>query len=363
MNNLSREFIPVANPNIDKYIALEYLNPTDAAYDLGQQVDLLRKRRRKLDFQQFGDFWHKNVTGKTSPVKSAITDKIPFPVSDLITPLGIYGTELMVGMTVGLPALLYSLGQKEEAKGAFVDQLKGIGMGLGGGAIIFGAFIPEHMRTPIQEKMDLPETNFGEDEALDDLDFLVTKLNERSDSDSLPFDQLGPELYLAVSSFCEKYDGYTYRSPKKIKNGLFSKLSLRKSGNIAYFNPLLNEIVLNTDRVPRVVAHEIAHSKGFPQEAQAEIIGVISQIESKNSYVQYLGYKQWLSNLLSAINPLDEEGEPVPLTQVLRESGLNDKVIADLRGEDEYLAHETSQKVGMAWLIEKGSNRIKKYFA
>src|SRR5262249_10094272 len=58
--------------------------------------------------------------------------------------------------------------------------------------------------------------------------------------------------------------------------------------------PLISKDLLDVER-PFVIAHELAHVRGYPDEGDANLVAVFATVLSRNSSVQYSGWLNlWL---------------------------------------------------------------------
>jgi len=93
--------------------------------------------------------------------------------------------------------------------------------------------------------------------------------------------------------------GY-YPPPKKL---VFSNI-LSQSYMMGYYFPFSMEANYNKEmyiiNVPAVMCHELAHLKGIIQEDEANLIGYLACIDSKDLFFQYSGYMSVLSYVENA---------------------------------------------------------------
>lgn len=130
-------------------------------------------------------------------------------------------------------------------------------------------------------------------------DFLVEKCNALAQE--IDHDETGAACYdgdlieasrQAMIEFGEDYDqlsGY-YVTPKYLNwSGFFSQQSI-----MGYYFPFSLEANINSimyiTRVPPTVCHELAHTKGFMFEDDANMIGFLACINSDDPFLQYCGY-------------------------------------------------------------------------
>ena len=72
-----------------------------------------------------------------------------------------------------------------------------------------------------------------------------------------------------------------------------------------YINPITLEAHINYNtpmfNMPTTISHEIAHQLGYSAENEANFIGIVSSINSKNEYIKYSGYALGLKYLLNEV--------------------------------------------------------------
>jgi len=105
-------------------------------------------------------------------------------------------------------------------------------------------------------------------------------------------------------------------------------------GFAGYINPLTNEAQVNS-LIPKntyasTTCHEISHQTGIASEKEANFIGYLAAINSKNKYFNYSGYIMALKYCLGDIYRIDEVAFEELKTK------LNKGVLKDLKGNQEF---------------------------
>ena len=85
----------------------------------------------------------------------------------------------------------------------------------------------------------------------------------------------------------------------------YSQVQYPEVGFGGYINPITLEAHINYNtpmfNMPTTISHEIAHQLGYSAENEANFIGIISSINSKNEYIKYSGYALGLKYLINEV--------------------------------------------------------------
>ena len=96
----------------------------------------------------------------------------------------------------------------------------------------------------------------------------------------------------------------------KIKRSLFST-PLSYIGFSGYINPFTLEAHINNNVpelfMPVTTSHEISHLKGYAKENEANFIGILASVNSKNLFLSYSGNIQALRYLLDEVRKQDKK--------------------------------------------------------
>jgi len=137
-----------------------------------------------------------------------------------------------------------------------------------------------------------------------------------SKNDTLPVvlnHKINEELFL------ESIESVKRLRKENITNDYPFKISIKKSlfstplsymGFNGYINPLTLEAQINTNTpklyLPTTICHEIAHQIGYSAEDEANFIGIMAAIKSKNIFISYSGNVQALKYFLNEIYKIDK---------------------------------------------------------
>jgi hypothetical protein len=115
-------------------------------------------------------------------------------------------------------------------------------------------------------------------------------------------------------------DGTDWLSARRIKTSLIAGPWLRAAGVDGIFNPLGHEPIITRTLLdierPFVIAHELAHVRGYPEEGDANVIAAFATLMSDDPVFQYSG---WL-NLWLYVRTRELDGllDPGPREDVRR---------------------------------------------
>ena len=132
----------------------------------------------------------------------------------------------------------------------------------------------------------------------------------------IPYDEndTGEEARRRVRHVVQVIDGTDWEAAHRIKISRLINPWFRAAGVDGMFNPagqepVISSTVLDVER-PFVIAHELAHVRGYPDEGDANVIAAFATLMSEKPAFQYSG---WLSLWLYLRNPeFDRLMEPGP---------------------------------------------------
>lgn len=175
-----------------------------------------------------------------------------------------------------------------------------------------------YFRTPLVNSLNLKNQTYSTEQLISLAEVLVQKTNDQQllitqdtlESVIVPYKP--KELYFkATQSYNElskTYPQFSYHHPS-VKSSLISVLQ-SYNGTAGYLNPLTGEAQVNykipKTSFPATTCHEIAHQIGFSAENEANFIGFLAAIHSKDKYFQYSGYKMALRYTLVEIYKRDK---------------------------------------------------------
>ena len=176
-----------------------------------------------------------------------------------------------------------------------------------------------YYRTPLQESMQLPVSEYN----IEELTFLTEKLLlktqeihfELTQNDTIPVQSVFSQTELLNKTgegydlLAEKYPQFNYSFPK-VKKSLFST-PMSFMGFTGYINPLTGESQVNYNvldfSTPAIASHEVAHQIGYANESEANFIGYLAAINHTDLLFQYSGFLLALDYALGTIYKNDKE--------------------------------------------------------
>ena len=287
------------------------------------------RQKGKQIVRNVGDKYHEHVFTKIAPVLGKATDAVGPAISDLQLFSTAYKESLLIKQLAKK--------RRKDHPPRTRDKIKAVA-GIAQ-TVSTGLYLINNARTPTAEKLGLEEKEYDHEA---EVNFVIQKINERQDSQSLSFEEIVPLAYHAVTDFLEEVDGYRTESSKKIKKSIWGRTIRRRLGAAGLTTIQMGgEIVAFSDKIPEVPAHEFAHGKGVHSETQAQIISVIAQIESGNPSLEYIGYQQWLRILMQS----NGEKDPIPF---LEERNLNPRTLKELTDQRSFFQKESQTRTGVS---------------
>lgn len=235
-----------------------------------------------------------------STVQRSISSQLPFAIGDLLYALLIL---YAVKRTV---IFLSKDGKTKQDYGAFA--LKCFHFCL----IIYISFKLlwglNYARPRINEQLQISDNAYQKEQLLKLSNFLLKKLEVlNKEIDTLQFNYSTEELSdfaaTAYNQLAEKqaFFSYDYTAAKPV----ISPWLVSKMGIEGYYNPLSGEANINQQLpkfiLPFVTCHEIAHQLGVAKEDEANLVGYLASIHSKEVNFQYSGYYNMLRYVLFEI--------------------------------------------------------------
>ncbi|MDE3251284.1 MAG: DUF3810 domain-containing protein [Bacteroidota bacterium] len=158
-------------------------------------------------------------------------------------------------------------------------------------------------REGIEKQLGIAKTSYSIEEVTTLTNQLIDLLNEtrRQIPDTvLPspsLDSLYLEAYRCYGSLSDEYGFLNYRN-LSVKGSLFS-FAGDYLGFTGYYNPFTGEAQVRTDipriLLPYITCHEMAHQLGYASESEANFVGYLAALRSKNSYFRYSVYQDLFS--------------------------------------------------------------------
>jgi hypothetical protein len=189
--------------------------------------------------------------------------------------------------------------------------------------IFFWSWGLNYHRPPLASKLSLDDSRMQGDAMDAFAKRAASELNRLYDSkerENYDEDRTREEARRRVERVVKIVDGTDWPSARRIK---FSRLGgpwLRAAGVDGIFNPLAHEPIITDSLLdierPFVMAHELAHVRGYPEEGDANVIAAFATLMSNDPAFQYSG---WLNLWLYLRTPeLDALLDPGPRNDVRR---------------------------------------------
>lgn len=199
-----------------------------------------------------------------------------------------------------------------------------------------------YFRQPISETLNFEKKEYTSNELISFTKQLISKSNEihysiAKNDTILIENSLNKEQIKEISP--EAYEQLKLKHPQfkfentSIKNSLFS-IPLTYMGFAGYINPITNEAQVNSlipkNNYPATVCHEIAHQVGIGSESEANFVGYLAAIHSKNAYYNYSGYLMATRYCLGEIYRTEPEQFDILLNL------LNKGILKDLKNSQDF---------------------------
>lgn len=232
-----------------------------------------------------------------STVLSFITGYIPFSLTELLVvlalPLFVFAVILFIKRMKKSKNRRQTAAKAGKAAGWVISSTLLVYM------LMHGA---NFYRFPVAELMELPQADYSQE-------FLVKVVKDLirqgaaakaeiavDEKGSLKLSATVPEM-LSAGSFGydklgEKYDFFKYGAPNG--KGVILSRYWSYTGITGMYFPFWCEANVNIDipkiSIPVTAAHELAHTKGFAREDEANFIAFLACAESDNPEIRYSGY-------------------------------------------------------------------------
>lgn len=222
-----------------------------------------------------------------------LTRWVPFSVGDIL-----YAWVCLI-LLIGLLRLIRLLYRRELTRARLIL------MGLNFLSTVLWVFIVfqlmwglNYHRLGIAHQLRINKNTYTKEEVTSLAHRLIDKLNEcrRQIGDSvLPspsLDTLYREAYRSYQTASYEYEFLNYRN-RSVKPSLYSGIA-DYMGFTGYYNPFTGEAQLRTDvprvLIPYITLHEMAHQLGYASESEANFVGYLAALASRNVYVRYSVY-------------------------------------------------------------------------
>ena len=164
-------------------------------------------------------------------------------------------------------------------------------------------------RPAINQQLQISDQHYQKEELLKLNTFMLNKLKTlstpRSERATTKYTllQLSEKASTAYADLAKENVFFTYKN-QSFKSVL-NNWAISKVGIEGYYNPLSGEANVNTSLpsfvLPFTVCHEIAHQLGVAKEDEANLVGYLAAIKSKDPQFQYSAYYNMLRYVLFEI--------------------------------------------------------------
>lgn len=273
----------------------------------------------------FCDYYVANVFPVITKGYGQFTSIFTFSVGEIM--IAIAAVLLLVAILLGIFAVIF-LFVKRRSNSKYLSFVKAYYRFLGRTAIVVGfvmtlnCYILYHCST-FEEKYWNGVVTHADDYTIEELaqlrDFVVTRVNqyakmvERDENGLIVYHgNMEEEAIRAMQNLGREYPqlaGY-YTTPKKISASEFLSQQYMKG----YYFPFSMEAnyndVMYIMSKPATMCHELAHTKGFIYEDEANLIGFLACLHSDDIVFQYSGYLSVLTYIDNDfINSIDKNKE------------------------------------------------------
>jgi hypothetical protein len=189
--------------------------------------------------------------------------------------------------------------------------------------IFFWTWGLNYHRQPLASKLEVDSARTGDEamaafaeRALEE----VNRLYAAKQNSAYDDDRLNAEAVRRVRRVVGIIDGSEWDSAQRIKISRVSNPWLHAAGIDGVFNPFPHEPVISDTIVdverPFVIAHELAHVRGYPDEGDANLIATLATIMSDDPAFRYSG---WLNLWMYVRNrELEKRLDPGPRQDLQR---------------------------------------------
>ncbi len=289
-----------------------------------------------LNSTAFADWYRTNIFPMWVYIYGHITSLFPFSVGEILIMIAVFGIPVsLIAMTV---LLIIKKGRRKKVGRVFGYIYLWI--------VTFVVVVQVNncfilYRTSSFAKINDIPVNEHTDKQLEELcDAIVEKLNiaakkvERDDEGRIvmncDYNETARKAVQDLSSEFRNLDGY-YVRPKPIICSFF----MSQMDFTGIYFPFSMEANYNNDfykaKLPCTVCHELAHTKGYIQEDEANFIAFLACIRSDDPYYNYAGYLTALTYVRNKIFEYADED-----TKVRIDSSICDEVWADIDANSEY---------------------------
>lgn len=292
----------------------------------------------------FADWHRENVYIYIQAVMSKVSNIFPFSIGEVMLAAAVLFVVATVGMIIaGIISRIYCVEHK------FIGRfLRAAGVVFMGVALLMteNCFILYHSSGITGKYLGGASDTHTFEELANVRDFIVAKANELSklverDEDGRPVyggDDMAAEAVRSMQKLGEYWDDFEgeYSIPKN----LYASEFMCQQSMRGYYFPFTMEANINSLMTevnkPSAMCHELAHTKGFMEEDEANFIAYLACIYSDDVFFQYSGY-------LSVLNYINNEFSDACGSNSLYSSYA--KVSSQVREDNVFITDDTEEKV------------------
>ena len=289
-----------------------------------------------LNSTSFADWYRTYIYPVWVATYGRLTSLFPFSVGEILIMIAVFGIPAsLIAMTV---LLIIKKGRRKKVGKVFGYIYLWI--------ITFVVVVQVNNCFVLYQASDFAKVNGipvneHTDKQLEQLcDAIVEKVNEAAkkverDKDkrivmNCDFDETARKAVKNLSSEFKNLDGY-YVRPKPIMCSFF----MSQMDFTGIYFPFSMEANYNNDfykaKLPCTVCHELAHTKGYIQEDEANFIAFLACIRSDDPYYNYAGYLTALTYVRNKIFDYADDDKKAKI-----DSAICDEVWADIEANREY---------------------------
>ncbi|SDA12421.1 Protein of unknown function [Ruminococcus sp. YE71] len=298
----------------------------------------MEKYAPTLSRDVFG-FYQEYVFPVLSTPFAFFTDKVPFSLGEILIIIGLCCVPLSI--IIGIVTAIVKKNDSEAKKK--VGKVIGLFYAWVFVYVLFtetfNCFLLYHAPT-FAELYGYPQDKYTAAQLEQLADFLITRSNDlamqvKRDENgqfvlTADLDKTAKTSLKALKKEYPLLGGY-YTTPKKVKNSFF----MSQQYLMGIYFPFTMEANYNTEmyalNMPDTVCHELAHTKGFIREDEANFISFLACEGSDNTDYRYSGYVRALKYVMSKCDENCSEDVKNRLY-----SRISDGVRADWNGNSEY---------------------------
>ncbi len=257
--------------------------------------------------ESFAGWYRENIFPVITTPFAFLTEKLPFSLGEILIIIALIGVPLSI---IVFAVLMIVKRKSKDAK----RTIRHVYIYAYAWIIVYilltetlNCFVLYH--TPsFAEMYDYPGETYTPSQLEQLADFLIEQTNafseqvERDDEEKFvltaDLDETAKEAMLNLAEEYPQLDGY-YTTPKSVINSFF----MSQQYLMGIYFPFTMEANYNDQmyslNMPDTVCHELAHTKGFIREDEANFIGFLACYESDNTEYNYSGSLRALKYVLS----------------------------------------------------------------